>query len=239
LARNLPLAEVELLAEAGGARRLGAGSGTLAASPQKLEQLGEAIVAALGEAHRKEPDAIGPPRGSLFRRLRGQAPEAALDAALADLVAAGRVVREGAVLRLVEHEPKLRREDERLWQRVHPLLEADNLRPPRIRELAEAVGLQPEPMIRFLKRMERFGRVAAVAPNRYFLPETVSRLSEVARELAEETPEAGFTAAAFRDRSGIGRNLTIEVLEYLDAIGVTRRFGEGRVVVRSPAELFG
>jgi selenocysteine-specific elongation factor len=239
LARNLPLAEVELLAEAGGARRLGAGSGTLAASPQKLEQLGEAIVAALGEAHRKEPDVIGPPRGSLFRRLRGQAPEAALDAALADLVAAGRVVREGAVLRLVEHEPKLRREDERLWQRVHPLLEADNLRPPRIRELAEAVGLQPEPMIRFLKRMERFGRVAAVAPNRYFLPETVSRLSEVARELAEETPEAGFTAAAFRDRSGIGRNLTIEVLEYLDAIGVTRRFGEGRVVVRSPAELFG
>ena len=87
--------------------------------------------------------------------------------------------------------------------------------------------------------MERFGRVAAVAPNRYFLPETVARLSEVARELAEAAPDSGFTAAAFRDRSGIGRNLTIEVLEYLDAIGVTRRVGEGRVVVRSGAEVFG
>jgi selenocysteine-specific elongation factor len=108
-----------------------------------------------------------------------------------------------------------------------------------VRELAEALGLQPEPITRFLKRMERFGRVAAVAPNRFFLPATVTRLSEVARELAEESAEGGFNAAAFRDRSGIGRNLTIEVLEYLDAIGVTRRVGEARIVVRSSAEVFG
>ena len=162
-----------------------------------------------------------------------------LDAALADLVAAGQVVRDGAVLRLTGHEPRLSREDEKLWRQVQPLLEPDDLRPPRVRELAEALGLQPEAATRFLKRMERFGRVAAVAPNRYFLPETVARLSEVARELAEAAPDSGFTAAAFRDRSGIGRNLTIEVLEYLDAIGVTRRVGEGRVVVRSGAEVFG
>ena len=237
LARNLPLSDTELLADTGGACRIGSGAGALAASPARLQQLGEAIVAALEEAHRREPDSLGPPRGTLLRRLRGQAPEAALDAALADLAAAGRVVREGAVLRLAEHQPRLSREDERLWQRVKPLLEADDLRPPRVRELAEELGLPSEPMTRFLKRMERFGRVAAVAPNRYFLPETVARLADVARELADESPEPGFTAAAFRDRSGIGRNLTIEVLEYLDAIGVTRRTGEARTVVRSAAEL--
>jgi selenocysteine-specific elongation factor len=148
-------------------------------------------------------------------------------------------VRDGAVFRLAEHAPRLSGEDEKLWQRVKPLLDAQDLRPPRVRELAEAIGLQPEPMIRFLKRLERFGRVAAIAPNRFFLPETVTRFSEVARELAEESPEGGFSAAAFRDRSGIGRNLTIEVLEYLDAIGVTRRAGEMRIVVRSGAEVFG
>jgi selenocysteine-specific elongation factor len=238
LARNLPLSEIELLAEAG-AHRIGSGTGALAASPQRLQHIADAIVTALEEAHRKEPDSLGPPRGTLFRRLRGQAPEVALEVALADLVAAGRVGREGAVLRLAEHEPKLSREDERLWQRVQPLLQAEDLRPPRVRELAEELGLPPEPVTRFLKRMERFGRVAAVAPNRYFLPDTVARLAEVARALADQSPEHGFSAAAFRDRSGIGRNLTIEVLEYLDAIGVTRRRGEARIVVRSGAELFG
>jgi selenocysteine-specific elongation factor len=239
LARNLSMEEAELLAEAGGVRRLGAGAVALAVSSEKLAQIGEAITVALAEGHRAQPDSLGLPRGALFRRLRGRGPEPALDAALADLVAAGRVVRDGAVLRLAEHAPRLSREDEKLWQRVQPLLDAQNLRPPRVRELAEALGLQPEPITRFLKRMERFGRVAAVAPNRFFLPATVTRLSEVARELAEESAEGGFNAAAFRDRSGIGRNLTIEVLEYLDAIGVTRRVGEARIVVRSSAEVFG
>jgi selenocysteine-specific elongation factor len=239
LARNLPLSELETLAEAGGARRIGSGADALAISPQRLERISDAIATMLAEVHRAQPDSLGPPRGALFRRLRGVSPDPALDAALADLIAAGRVVRDGAVLRLSEHEPRLSREDEKLWRQVQPLLEPDDLRPPRVRELAEALGLQPEATTRFLKRMERFGRVAAVAPNRYFLPDTVARLSEVARELAEAAPDSGFTAAAFRDRSGIGRNLTIEVLEYLDAIGVTRRVGEGRVVVRSGTEVFG
>jgi selenocysteine-specific elongation factor len=67
----------------------------------------------------------------------------------------------------------------------------------------------------------------------------VARLAEVARDLAQDSPDGSFGAAAFRDRSGIGRNLTIEVLEHLDAIGVTRRVGEARIVVRSAAEVFG
>ena len=78
-----------------------------------------------------------------------------------------------------------------------------------------------------------------VAPNRFFLPETVARLADVAEALATESPEGGFTAAQFKDRSGIGRNVTIEVLEYLDAIGVTRREGASRVVLRPAAEVFG
>jgi selenocysteine-specific elongation factor len=81
--------------------------------------------------------------------------------------------------------------------------------------------------------------VAPVAPNRVFLPETIERLADLAAALAQESPEHSFTAAGFKDRSGIGRNLTIEVLEYLDAIGVTRRVGDARIVLRRAAELFG
>ena len=52
-----------------------------------------------------------------------------------------------------------------------------------------------------------------VAPNRFFLPETVARLADLADALAAESPEGSFTAAQFKDRSGIGRNVTIEVLD--------------------------
>ena len=239
LARNLPLGEVEALVEAGGFQRVGSGADALALSAGRLARLGDSIVAALSEWHRAQPDALGAARGALFARLRGEAPEAALDAALAGLIATGRAVRDGAVLRLPEHEPRLSREDEQLWERVRPLLAAEELRPPRVRELAGALGLEPEPLTLFLKRAERFGRVAPVAPNRFFLPETIVRLADLAAALAVESPEQSFRAGLFKDRSGIGRNLTIEVLEYLDRIGVTRRVGDARIVLRPAAELFG
>src|SRR5262249_53972719 len=147
-------------------------------------------------------------------RLRGAAPEPALEAALAQAIDSGRIVRDGAVLHLPTHRPRLSREDERLWQRVEPLLAVEDLRPPRMRELAEALTLEPDATARLMKRFERFGRVAPVAPNRYFLPATVARLAALAAELADADPAGGFTAAAFNERTGVGRNLTIEILEY-------------------------
>jgi selenocysteine-specific elongation factor len=239
LARNLPEEEVEALVEVGGFQRVGAGAAAIALSPTHLARLGEAITAALAEWHRAQPEALGPAQGALFARLRGAGAEAALDAALGALLADGQVVREGALLRLPAHEARLTREDERLWERVRPLLAAAELRPPRLRELAAALGLEPEPLSRFLRRVERFGRVAPVAANRVFLPETIARLADLAAALAEESPDKSFTAALFKDRSGIGRNLTIEVLEYLDQIGMTRRVGDARIVLRRGGELFG
>jgi selenocysteine-specific elongation factor len=56
----------------------------------------------------------------------------------------------------------------------------------------------------------------------------VERLVELAVSLDEETAHQGFAAAVFRDRCGLGRNLTIEVLEFLDSSGYTRRAGDLR-----------
>ena len=237
--RNLDADTLDRAVAAGPFLRLGPARAPLVASPDCIASLGDAIVVRLGEFHRAQPEALGPTRAALYRQLRSEAPEPAFDAALAALGAAGGVVRDGAVLRLPEHQPRLRREDERLWERVRPLLEAGELRPPRVRELAEALGLEPEPVARFLKRVERFGRVAAIAPNRYFLPDAVARLAGIARDLADGADGGTFTATLFKDASGVGRNLAIEVLEHLDAIGVTRRVGDARIVLRGDPEIFG
>ena len=122
---------------------------------------------------------------------------------------------------------------------MRPLLATDDLRPPRVRELAEELGLEPETLTRFLKRVERFGRVAPVAPNRYFLPETVVRLAELAGVLADEFPRAQLyrdgVQGPLRHRPQPGdRGAGIP-----RPIGCTRRVGEARIVVRPAAELFG
>ena len=234
-ARNLALDELDALVASGGFVRLGEARDPYAATENRLAELGLRLATILAELHRVEPDALGAPRPVLLRRARGEAPEPVLDAALAAAVAASEIVRDGAVLRLPGHQPRLSRDDERLWQRVEPLLAVADLRPPRMRELAEALSLDPQDLARQMRRFERFGRVAPVTGNRYFLPETVNRLAEIARELAESDTAGSFTAASFKDRSGVGRNLTIEILEYFDRVGVTRRVGDVRVILSGAA----
>jgi selenocysteine-specific elongation factor len=232
LARNLAPSELDLLVEAGEFLRVGTARSPVAVTLERLAALGDKIVDTLGAWHQAQPDALGPSRPALIMQLRGAAPAAALDAALDELAGAGRVVRHGPIWRLPEHQPRLTRSDERLWERLRPLLAAADLRVPRIRELAAELGLQPEAVERFLSRTERLGRVARVADNRFFLPETLTRLAEIAIELADSSPEGTFTAATFKERCGVGRNLAIQILEYLDKMGATRRTGDARIVLR-------
>jgi selenocysteine-specific elongation factor len=233
--RNLAPAELDALTDTGEFLRIGPERAAVAVTPERLAELCDKIVEALATWHRTQPDALGPGRPALVAQLRRIAPEVALDAALSELALIGRAVRQGPAWRLPEHRPKLTQADEKLWQRVHPLLAAGDLRPPRVRELAAALRLEPELVDRFLTRAERLGRVARVADNRCFLPETLARLAEIARELGDGSPDGNFTAAAFKDRSGVGRNLAIQILEYLDRMGATRRTGAARIVLHGAA----
>jgi selenocysteine-specific elongation factor len=237
-ARNLAPSELDALTNTGGFLRLGPPRVSVAVTPARLAALCDRIVTALDDWHESQPDSLGPSRSALLALLAAEAPEAALDAALTELAAAGRAVRQGPVWRLPEHQPRLSKADETFWRRVCPLLAADDLRPPRVRELAADLGLAPESVDRFLARAERLGRVARVADNRFFLPETLARLAEIACQLAEESADGTFTAATFKDRTGVGRNLAIRILEYLDRMGVTRRTGDARIALHG-AEVFG
>ncbi len=239
LVRNLAPVELDALTEAESAQFISAGPerARVAVTPARLAAFAEMIVDALAAWHQTQPDSLGPTRPALITRLRAAAPEAALDAALSQLAATGRAVREGGMWRLPEHRPRLTNVDEKLWESVRPLLAAGDLRPPRVREIAAALLLEPEAVKRLLNRAERLGRVAKVADNRYFLPDTLARLSKIAVELAETSAEGAFTAQMFKDRSGVGRNLTIDILEYLDRMGATRRIGDARIVLPG-GELF-
>jgi len=178
-----------------------------------------ALEHSIADWHAAHPDSIGP------RPAEVGAPLAAM---IDSLVCAGRVVREGPSLRLPGHRPVLSAQDEALWRKFAPLLEGDGAKPPRVHELAEQLAMEPKAVTDFLQRAARAGRVHRVAHNRFFLPGAVERLVDLAVSLDEESAHHGFGAATFRDRCGLGRNLTIEVLEFLDEAGYTRRAGNLR-----------
>ena len=112
--------------------------------------------------------------------------------------------------------------------------------PPRTRELVDQTGIHLKPLERILRTCTQSGLLVKVAENRHYLPETIAELAEFTEQLFNTTSsEQGFTVIQFRDASGIGRNLCIELLEYFDSKGFTSR-NENTRFVRTPKEnIFG
>ena len=200
---------------------------TFALSSARHEALVARVTDTLAARHAEEPAALGVPAGELAVAIGGRHPEAA-NAVIAELVSRGQVVRDGPFVRLEAHRPRLAADDEALMARLLPLLEQGGLRPPIVGEVASALGMTREATLERLERLARLGHLVRVAPNRFYPPKIVTALAAVAADLASESPDGSFDAAAYRDRSGIGRNLTIEVLEFLDRSGVTRFARERR-----------
>ena len=143
----------------------------------------------------------------------------------------------GPWLRLATHRATLSAQDERLWQHARDLIAAERFRPPRTRELARALSV-PEPAMRgLLKRVQRMGRVIEVAPDQFFLSETVAEMAAIAASIAEEA--GALTAASFRDRLANGRKVAILVLEFFDRTGLTTRSGDERRVRTDRLGMFG
>ena len=201
------------------------------------QSLLDGLLATVRGTHTDAPERAGAELAELASGA-GRSREVAA-AAIGCLVRDGRLVREGRYLRVPEHEPRLSSRDAALWSKVSLHLGEEAVKPPVLAELAGTLGVDRSLLALFLGRSAGRGLLVKVAPNRFFHPGAVRRLAEVAEGLAAAAEDGRFDAKTFRDRSGIGRNLTIQVLEYFDGAGLTRRIGDSRIVVRRAADLFG
>ncbi|MBT5897067.1 MAG: selenocysteine-specific translation elongation factor, partial [Rhodospirillaceae bacterium] len=237
--RNLADVEAANLRRVEGQIMLPADNGDLVLSQGRWQDLEQAILAALAAWHLKQPEAVGPNDHALRTALETPPSPPLLAAAIGHMVAQNGIVRDGISLRLPSHSPRPSDSDLDLWKQVALILEEGGIRPPRVREVAEELKMDPKQLEAFLKRCARQGRLMAVAPNRFFPPAAVRELADVVEGLCTSAGEDGFTAATFKNETGIGRNVAIEVLEFFDTSGLTRRQGNIRHLRRPAAEIFG
>lgn len=184
----------------------------------------ERLLAAVDALHEREPGMPGIEPGRLARVAAPGLDAALLAEWTAQLVAEGALERRGAFLARPGFRAEFSAREAALWAAVEPQLAATPFAPPRVRDIARAMGA-PEAEVRALfKSAVRLGRVAMVAHDHYFLSRALRDLAARVEALAA-TP-AGARAATLRDAIGGGRKLAIQILEFFDAIGFTRRAGD-------------
>jgi selenocysteine-specific elongation factor len=138
------------------------------------------------------------------------------------------VVQSDLVTSVITPEIALQRE-ERILDTMNSHIEQAGLEMISSEVLREKLSLSSVVLQRALQRLLREGRVLAL-PNGLFAH--ASAITKVCTELRKHQCTR-FTVPEFKARFGLTRRTAIPLLEYLDAIGVTERVGDQRMVVNS------
>lgn len=151
---------------------------------------------------------------------------------LAELAAGSELTQQSGRFRPRQHTAELTAEEQRLLERLDPLI--DQTQPPSLGDLARTLRIPLDRLKAGVKALAGKGRLIQVNDKRVYAPRHLTALIETAEALSRRGP---FSARDYRDAAGIGRNVAIEVLEYLDSRGFTRRQGDARTVVGDRSKL--
>ncbi|MFF7106253.1 selenocysteine-specific translation elongation factor [Pseudomonas sichuanensis] len=200
--------------------------GQLLFARAQWQALKQQLLARLAQFHEQEPDQLGPDRDRLRRFCALPLERPAFVSLLDELLGDGAIGSSGPWLHLPDHQVQLSDADAALWARLQPRLLAGEYDPPWVRTLAGELQREEAEVRLLLRKLARLGMVHQVVRDLFYPQDTLRRMAELLLQLAAGSPIV--QVAAFRDRLGIGRKRSVQILEYFDRIGLTRRVGDQR-----------
>lgn len=147
----------------------------------------------------------------------------------ATLIRDGRLINQGGRLALPGQRASLTPAEQVIWDRAATHLGPDVLQPPVIHDLARQLNMAPRDLEKVLSRCVQIGLLVRPVKNRFFHREAMAALRIALGKAADTAGD--ITVKQYRDSTGIGRNLAIELLEYFDGRGITRRQGDARRII--------
>lgn len=184
------------------------------------------IVRAVEDHHAKHPHERGIAQRALHRLVAPALPLPTFASLLKYLSERGVLDARRDVVRRQDFRPTERDGATRWLRSIEPALLATGYRGIRREELL-ALAPDSSDAARDLSYLVEQEALYPFTNDRYLTAAAVERLVALVQELAR-MHRGGFAAAQFRDHAGVGRNLTIDLLEFLDRRGVTFRVGNVR-----------
>ncbi|HTP46780.1 MAG TPA: selenocysteine-specific translation elongation factor [Casimicrobiaceae bacterium] len=227
-ARACNLRDIDALAAALPARRIVSAGADFLIDHRHWRTLGTRAGEALAEFHASHPDELGPDAGRLKRMAFPRLDDALYRALVADLVLGARIRQTGPWLHLPTHTNAPSPHERALIERVLPRLLDPAFDPPWTRDLARDIG-QPEAQLRAaLVRAAKRGELFQVVRDLFYHPVAILDLAAIASRLQKVHGEV--RAAVFRDETALGRKRAIQILEFFDRVGFTRRVRDRHIV---------
>ena len=194
-----------------------------------LDALRARVLDTLTAFHARMPDEPGLGAGSLRRVAFAGAPvpDALWTALLGTLLQQHAVERHGGWLRLPGFAITFTDAEQALAARLLPRM-AGSFDPPWAREHAVALNAPEEQVRQLLRKLARQGTVHQVVRDLFYAEDAIETLATLFATLA--AAHGRVEVVVFRDAVALGRKRTIQILEFFDRAGYTRRVGNARML---------
>ena len=183
------------------------------------------VLNTLATYHEQHQDEPGPGRERLRRMALPMEDDALVLLLIENMRESGVIKSHHGWLHLPDHKAGFTAEQEVIWQKVASLFGDE---PWWVRDLARETNTDEQVMRQVLRHAAQQGLIVAIVKDRYYRNDRIVAFANLIREL--DQARGSTCAADFRDRLNVGRKLAIQILEYFNRIGFTRRRGNDHVL---------
>jgi selenocysteine-specific elongation factor len=192
------------------------------------QALRDRALGALRTFHAQRPDEPGADRALLRRMTLPTLADPVWRALIAELALEQAVHHNGHWLHLPEHRAALSGGEEMLARKLQPLIFAGRFDPPWVRDLAAAVKAPEDAVRSVLRKCVIQGAAYQIVHDLFYDRERMRELAQTLQQVAQA--HGNVEAARYRDAIGVGRKRAIQILEFFDRVGYTRRTRDVRVL---------
>ena len=183
-------------------------------------QLQQLIIEKLAQYHLQENDHIGLGKDRLYRIAALNQPTTIFNALLTQLLAQQRIINTRGWLHLASHQLQLTEQEQKHWLHVAQMMQTSQ-EPWWVRDLANACDIDEDELRTLSYKLAQLGYISAIVKDRYVTHEYLIHIANAVRKHIEQNQK--LETADFRNLSQLGRKVAVQILEYLDKIGFTKR----------------
>ena len=160
--------------------------------PEKWQAQQDMVRAGLEQWHKQNADRAGINEAELRPKLAERISPDRYHVLLEDLLTAKHIVREGALIRLPQHQAVTSNEDQAQWDKISKILSKAGAKPPVVHDLSRELGMPYGELNKFLMKMARDGHLVRVSDKRFFMPQVMRDMVAIVEALLANDPKKGF-----------------------------------------------
>jgi selenocysteine-specific elongation factor len=203
---------------------------------ESFDRFNDAVIAELGQHHKREPLARGMLRETLREKVFARSFPEVFSGVIAKLEADGKVVSEKDIVRLSEHSVGLSEQDLALSKGIEEIYLTAGVEAPSLDDAmtkANVSAAQRAQARKLLQLLIEEKKLVRVQGEMFMHSNVIADLrTKLHAYASQHEPDRLIDVPAFKDLAGVSRKYAIPLLEYFDREQVTRRAGDKRLILK-------